>query len=257
MRRLINLTLVGFALGTTHLFAANNDFIGSGTSSGLIGAIAWVVLPTLVVIGIGLGIYTWLRRNKPSLSRLFSRAKQTEMRHVSQYPPTIPSSSPVEMPYPSEGTPRAESSQGMPLPALERQSYTLESISLKELEQVLQLREAGQIREYYDAIAMIIKRYVGEKYHIKILEATTGHILEALPHNLTDSVVDHVGEILRACDMIHFSRHRPSRSELDGIYQTAREFIENQIVVPSVEPRAHEEESDENSEIHEHYRRMM
>ena len=261
MRRLINLTLVGFALGTTHLFAASSDLIGSGARSDLIGAVVWVVLPTLLVMGIGLGIYVWLRRNKASLSRLFSQKRPTDRRHELGSLTPGPSSSPVETPrdmsrhgasvaHPSEGTTQESA-------PLERQSYTLESISMKELEQVLLLREDGKIREYYESIAMIIKRYVGEKYQIKILEATTGQILEALPHNLTDTVVDHVGEILRMCDMIHFSRHRPSRAELDAIFQTAREFIESQIIVPAVKTNDPKEEEDASSRIHEHYRRMM
>jgi hypothetical protein len=167
-----------------------------------------------------------------------------------QYPPTDTTTSlpPVVAPPPeTEREPAAPST---------REPDTLESISLTELEQVRALRASGQIPEYYDAIAMIIKRYITEKYHIKTLEATTGEILQALPHELTDTVVDHVGEILRMCDMIHFSRHRPSRSELEGIYRSAKEFLESQIVVPAPETDE-EDEEDDMSELYEHYRRMM
>ena len=76
---------------------------------------------------------------------------------------------------------------------------------------------------------------------------------------MTDSVTDHVGEILRSCDMIQFSKHRPSRSDQDRIYQTAREFLENQIVVAPTETVEFEvdEEADEDSEIYERYRRRL
>ncbi len=106
-------------------------------------------------------------------------------------------------------------------------TLTLESTALKELEQTLRLREDGHIPQYYESIAMTTKRYISEKHQIKIVD--TGQILESLPHDLTDSVADHVGEILRTCDMIQFSRHRPSRSELNRIYHTAKEFFESQI----------------------------
>ena len=77
-------------------------------------------------------------------------------------------------------------------------------------------------------------------------------ILSALPNGLTDSVTDHVGEILRSCDMIQFSKHRPSRSDQDRIYQTAREFLESQIVTAPIEA---DDEADENDGIDKHYRR--
>ena len=141
---------------------------------------------------------------------------------------------------------------------LERDAYTLESIALTELAEVLSLRESNRIQEYYEAIAIIIRQYVGEKYQIKSLDATTGQILSALPNGLTDSVTDHVGEILLSCDMVHFSRHRPSRSEQDRIYQTAREFLEGQIVVDPVETGELEaDEVEENSEIYQDYRRRF
>ena len=59
--------------------------------------------------------------------------------------------------------------------------------------------------------------------------------------------------------MVQFSRHRPSRSELDRIYQTAREFLESQIVVATIEADEFEaeEEAEENSEIYKHYRRRL
>ena len=138
----------------------------------------------------------------------------------------------------------------------EPQPDTPEWTSLKELEQVVSLRKGESVREYYDKISTIIKRYVEEKYQIKTFDATTGQILESLPHDLTDTVVDHVGEILRTCDMIHFSRHRPSRSDLDNIYRTSKEFLENQIVVPSDETDTSEDE-DNLDELTEHYRRMV
>ena len=163
--------------------------------------------------------------------------------------PSSPSSVPSRRPSQARRPQRTVEQPTRPEP----EANTLESISLNDLEQVLSLREGGRIQEYYGSIAMIIKRYVGEKYQIKILDATTGQILSALPDDLTDTVVDHVGEILRMCDMIHFSRYRPSRSELDRIYQTAKEFVENHITVTAVEAADVEDEAEENDEIYGRY----
>ena len=78
MRRIINSTsvliCVQFALGATHLFAASNDLNSNSGNPGIFGAILGVVVPALLVIVIGGGIYVWLRRNKPSLTNLFPTA---------------------------------------------------------------------------------------------------------------------------------------------------------------------------------------
>ncbi len=232
MRQIINSTSVSicvqFALGT-HLFAASND-LNSG-NPGIFGAILGVVVPALLVIGIGCGIYVWLRRNNPSLTDLFPRRRTHKNWDISSSTHT----SPPLFSMPTRGTGRidrpdllAESDS-----PLDQEEYTLEAIALADLERALSLRESNRVQEYYEAIAIIIRQYVGEKYQIKSLEATTGQILSALPNGLTDSVTDHVGEILLSCDMVQFSRHRPSRSELDRIHQTAREFLESQIASES------------------------
>ena len=260
MRRIVNSTSVSicvqFALGTP-LFAASNDLNSNSGNPGIFGAILGVVVPALLVIALGVCIYVRLRKKKSSLTDLFPRRRTLKNWDVS--PPTYTSSSPSPM------SPRGTVHPDRPDPLteqdgqLERDEYTLESSALADLEGVLSLRESNRIQEYYEAIAIIIKQYVGEKYQIKSLDATTGQILSALPNGLTDSVTDHVGEILLSCDMVQFSRHRPSRSELDRIYQTAREFLESQIVGSPVEADEFEteEEAEEDSEIYKHYRRRL
>ena len=257
MRRIINPTSISicvqFALGPARLFAASDDFNSNSGNPGIFGAILGVVVPALLVIGIGCVIYVWLRRNKSSLSGLFPRRQTPKNWDIS--PPTYTASAPSHM-FPHNTVP---SNNLDPLTESNRQlesdEYTLESIALADLERTLSLRESNRIQEYYEAIAIIIKQYVGEKYQIKSLDATTGQILSALPNGLTDSVTDHVGEILLSCDMVQFSRHRPSRSELDRIYQTAREFLESQIVGTPIE--ADEVEVDEDNEMYRHYRRRL
>ncbi len=260
MRRIINSTAVSicvqFALGSAHLFAASNDLNIDNSSPGIFGAIIGVVVPALLIIALGGAIYVWLRRNKPFLTKSFPRRRVHKNWDMSPSAHTSPPLSPL----PSHDARRTHRPD--PLTEQDRQlegdAYTLESIALTDLAQVLSLRESSHIQEYYEAIAIIIKQYVGEKYQIKSLDATTGQILSALPNGLTDSVTDHVGEILLSCDMVHFSRHRPSRSEQDRIYQTAREFLEGQIVVDTAETDEFEEEDAEgNSEIYQHFRERL
>lgn len=257
MRRIIHPTFVSvciqFALGPACLFAASNDLNSNSGSPGIFGAIIGVVVPTLLIIAIGGAIYVWLRRNRPFSTRPFPRRRSHKSWDMSPSTHTSPPLSPMS----SHGTTRFDRSD--PLTEqdrqVERDACTLESTALTRLAEVKSLRESNRIQEYYEAISIIIKQYVGEKYQIKSLDATTGQILSALPNGLTDSVTDHVGEILLSCDMVHLSRHRSSRSEQDRIYQTAREFLESQIVVAPVETDDFgEEEVEENDEIYQHYR---
>ncbi len=52
----------------------------------------------------------------------------------------------------------------------ETDTITLESAALKALEQALRLRNEGNIPQYYESIAMTTKRYISEKYQIKIVD---------------------------------------------------------------------------------------
>ena len=233
--------------GSVVVFAQGTD--SNAYQSGLFSAVLWVVVWTLVFATVGLGVYTWFRRNRSSFSRRFRRKIQGRV------PNGVPSLRTMTTAPPRRMVDRSEERRER-TPPPEPQPDTPEWISLKELEQVVSLRKGESIREYYDKVSMIVKRYVEEKYQIKTLDATTGQILESLPHDLTDTVVDHVGEILRTCDMIHFSRHRPSRADIDNIYRTAKEFLESQIVIPSDETTTSEDE-DNLGELTAHYRRMM
>jgi len=232
---------------STVVFAQATD--SNAYRTGLFSVIMWVVVWTLVFVIIGLGICTWLRGNRSTFSRRLRRKIQ------GRAPNGLPSlhtmaSAPSRRMIHRCGERRERTAPTEPQPD------TPEWISLKQLEQVVSLRKSESIREYYDSISIIAKRYVEEKYQIKTIDETTGQILESLPHDLTDTAVDHVGEILRTCDMIHFSGHRPSRSDIDNIYRTAKEFLESQIVNASDET-ATSEDQDNMGELTEHYRRMV
>ena len=162
MRRIINSTSVSicvqFALGTAHLFAASNDLNSNNGDPGILGAIIGAVVPALLVVAVGAGIYVWLRRKKTSLTSSFLRPRRQTPKDWNISPPTYTSPSPVS----PRGTVRSNSPDLLTEPdsQLERDENTLESIALTDLEGVLSLRESNRIQEYYEAIAMIIKQYV-------------------------------------------------------------------------------------------------
>ena len=236
--------LIVLASGSAELFAQETD--PATHSSGLLSAIVWVVVWMVVFAAIGAGIYAWFGKRRSKFTG--------SLRHA--FRDNIPSGVP-SIPLGSVTTPRRVAARLEPqqeqTTSLDIQRDTPEALSLRELKQAASLRSSDEIYEYYDEISAIVKRYVEQKYHIKTLDATTGEILGSLPHDLTDPALDHVGEILRTCDMIHLSRHRPSQSDLDNIYRTTEEFFESQIK----QPESEDESEDDLAELTKHYRRMV
>ena len=250
MRRLAypapcGLSLLIFLIsGSAALFAQATD--PDTHSSGLLSAIIWVVVWMVVFAGIGAGIYAWFGKKR---SKLTGSLRRTFRDRVPSGVPSIPQRS-ATSPRPVAARPELQQERAA---SLDIPLDTPEALSLRELKQAASLRSSDEIYEYYNGISAIVKRYVEQKYHIKTSSSTTGQILGSLPHDLTDSALDHVGEILRTCDMIHLSRHRPSQSDLDDIYRTTKEFFENQIELPASE----DDSEDDLAERTKHYRRMV
>ena len=227
-----------FAIVTISI-AADNSSIPKD-SSDWIGVIFWVIIPSLILLFLCAKIYAWWKqkRRKDGESRVEHglRATSTSRRH--------------ERNLSIEELWEADES-----------ANTLEEISLNALANATHLREANKIREYYTAISSIIKRYVGVKFDIKVANSTTGEILKNLPQNLTESTIDHVGEILRICDLVEFARYRSSNADLDHIYQLASEFIETQIETAEPEDSEITESEDsapnELDEIYEQIRKLQ
>lgn len=124
---------------------------------------------------------------------------------------------------------------------------TLEEQTLMQLRSAKSLYEAGRTQEFVEAISFLIRRYVGDRYDVKVADTSTSQILANLPQSLSEGIVDHVGEILHTCDSLKFARHRPSRNELDRLYQSATEFF--QIHAPVALPL--EEAADEDADTDE------
>ena len=252
MQRLTRLSPFGLSSlillisGNAELFAQETD--SAAHSSGLLSAIVWIVVWMAVFAAIGVGIYSWIRRRRHRLTHGIRRVLRS---NIPSGMPTNPRGSTT----PSREMPAQSETQQEPFVSSDPRWDTPEAFSLRELKQISSNHTHKDSHEYYNKIASIVKRYVEHKYGIKALDATTGEILGSLPHDLTDSVADHVGEILRTCDMIHLSGHRPSRSDLQDIYRTTKEFFERQMDLPSDGNDMDDE--DDLEELTKHYRRMV
>jgi len=215
-QNLIQYTIFLIIAIATISMAADSSNIPSNGGSDWVDVVIGVIIPALVLIILVAGIYTWWKRKKRQ-----HREKNAEHElRLRTEPPSTPRGHEQDLSMPDEALWRVDETVG-----------TLEEASLNALMNATHLRENNKIREYYIAISKIIKQYVGAKFDIKVADYTTGEILEALPQSLTETTIDHVGEILRSCDIVEFAQYRPSNADLDHIYQLAVEFIENQIEV--------------------------
>ena len=218
---------------------------GANSGSDFISAVEFIFIPILILFGIALGLYRCRKR----ISRKYRRrAEGLESTTTSEN-----QSAPIPQP---ESRLHQDELREMPRTGEEEgheslydvESQSLEAIALNEIKSARRFRERGQIPEYCTTISWAIKKYVGEKYHIKIIGASTSQILDNLPQELTDSVFDYVGEILRTCDMMGLARHHPSRGELDHLYQIATAFIQSQIQPQDAEGEPTKESDERNEE---------
>ena len=250
MQRLTRLAPCGLLLlillisGSAELIAQETD--PDARSTGLLSAIVWVVVWMAVFAAIGLGVYSWIGKRRNRLSHGIRRMPRFNL------PSGVPTNPRRSAAPPQSSRPETDGVQLIPSAP---QGDTPEALSLRELNQIASHHSHKEFHEYYNGISSIVKRYVEQKYGVKTLDATTGEILGSLPHDLTSSVADHVGEILRTCDMIHLSGHRPNRSDLRDIYRTTKEFFERQMGVSS--DRNNSDDEDNLEELTKHYRRMV
>lgn len=99
-----------------------------------------------------------------------------------------------------------------------------------------ELSKTGDVKEYYVRISDIVRHYIETIFKLRAPEMTTQEFLM----NLSDSWKISVGykELLKvfmeACDLVKFAKHAPSREEIDSVFMTAKNFIEETKVESNV-----------------------
>ena len=212
-RTILAISIVFLFASKTSLFAE----IDGDTSFGLIWALIGIVFPSLLLICFGIGVYLWLKRRKISRLKIQRQIDDEENLNITMLHEPFSYNRKIASIYPDGGRNTQE-----------KQLEDLERSTLGDLERVYRLDD-NELRQSYVLIANLVKNYVSEKYGIKMKHLTTTHILESLPNGPTDLVADHVGEILRGCNMIEFSHYRPLQTDLKDIYMSTKEFLENQL----------------------------
>lgn len=101
--------------------------------------------------------------------------------------------------------------------------------ALEELEGISGLlARTGNVKEYYIRVSDCVRQYIERAFKIKAPGMTTEEFLNSLKNsdNLSLSRKDLLKPFLGACDLVKFAKYTPTRSEIDAILTTAKNFIE-------------------------------
>ena len=102
-------------------------------------------------------------------------------------------------------------------------------IALEELEAARkQLAASGDAKEYYVRISDVIRRYIEIMFSLRAPEMTTQEFLLSLGNSpkLAGAHRELLKDFMEACDLVKFAKHTPAGTEIEGVFTTAKKFIE-------------------------------
>lgn len=101
--------------------------------------------------------------------------------------------------------------------------------ALEELESMKgELARTGDVKRYYVGISDAIRNYIERTFDLKAPEMTTEEFLN-LVRDAKELSIEHkrlLREFLASCDLVKFARYSPGREEIESVFVTARNFIE-------------------------------
>ena len=102
--------------------------------------------------------------------------------------------------------------------------------ALQQLDDLLaqKLVERGRVQEFYFRLSDLVRTYIELRFGLMAPERTTEEFLVEVQRSdtLRFGHKDLLGEFLTACDLVKFARHEPRGTEIDGVIEAARTFIE-------------------------------
>jgi hypothetical protein len=106
------------------------------------------------------------------------------------------------------------------------------------------LWQQGRIKEYYSEVTEIVRRFLGDQFHILALESTSDEImqqLKTLPE--ASSLLKEFGAFFITADLVKFAKYEPTPAEHESELRWAYEIV--RAMMPRLTVPAEDEEVEE------------
>jgi len=89
------------------------------------------------------------------------------------------------------------------------------------------LVEKGNIKEFYQKISDIVRRYIENRFFIKAPEQTTEEFLSGIQvrNDFDAGYKALLKNFLTHCDLVKFARHQPETDDIQNTFDSSKEFI--------------------------------
>lgn len=90
------------------------------------------------------------------------------------------------------------------------------------------LIKRGEIKTFYYRLSEIVRTYIELRFRLMAPERTTEEFLVELriSNRLSETHKALLGEFLEACDRVKYARHEPGEKEIESVFQSARQFVQ-------------------------------
>jgi len=108
-------------------------------------------------------------------------------------------------------------------------------IALKELQAIRDyLSKSGDVKEFYFKVSACVRAYVEARFDLRAPEMTTEEFLPSLRDSgtLSDGQKKLLKDFLEACDLVKFARYTPKVEEVESVFVTAKNFINETKLIP-------------------------
>jgi hypothetical protein len=105
---------------------------------------------------------------------------------------------------------------------------TLTEQALADLEGTRPLMRPATAREFGIAASEVIRNYIEKRFDVVATQRTTEEFLQALLHNSDEALARHrslLAEFLYQCDLVKFSGTSLAATDMESLYQSARDFV--------------------------------
>jgi hypothetical protein len=99
----------------------------------------------------------------------------------------------------------------------------------QELERLIaqNLIEKGEVKQFYQDISNILRRYIENRFDINAPELTTEEFLEGLKANTIFPAANEnlLKNFLTHCDLVKFAAHQPGTQDIQSTFDSCKKFI--------------------------------